>query len=413
VKLVTSRGLAEGLSSSRAPAPTSLVGIARAFAAPREFEPTTTALELDIPEARAQIVRLIVEGRLIAIPSSANPDAELADFLGSLPVDLVEPPRPVLLQIELTNQCPYECVGCPRQFMTRPVGFMPFTRLRDVIDQRHDCVVPPILYLHQFGESILHPEIGRIIRYVADAGLAPVVGCRPTSLTPQRAAALFENGLAELHITVNGLDDDVLRRLDGPHADATRSLENIKTALALRRSLRARCRVVVQMLRCHANRRQWSSFVTAVRALDDDVIVTLKPFDFFTRPELARHAADRTYDYRCLEAFTSVCVLWNGDLVPCSHDHDGALRFGHVDEGIAAAWRKAATREFRDAFCRRRLPADHVCRGCCWWPTRVEGHELEQRGLLPLRSRPEAGETAPAGPAATARRRRAPRRRST
>jgi len=101
--------------------------------------------------------------------------------------------EPFVYQIELTNHCPYACIGCPRQSMTRPLGFMDaatYRRCIDAVPPRQIAVQMP-LGLHRFGESLLHPELAACVGYASARKVPTISSCNPGHLTPQIGEDLF------------------------------------------------------------------------------------------------------------------------------------------------------------------------------------------------------------------------------
>jgi Radical SAM superfamily len=74
-------------------------------------------------------------------------------------------------QIEVSNLCSLRCDYCPHPKQQRRKGFMSFetfakcVQLYRMADNRNE------LFLHNFGEVLLHPELCGFLRYAADLGV--------------------------------------------------------------------------------------------------------------------------------------------------------------------------------------------------------------------------------------------------
>ena len=100
--------------------------------------------------------------------------------------------RPVIFQIELTNHCPMTCEMCPRTHqMTRKLGHMPFDLYTRIIDEAARST--RAVLLHHFGDSLVHPDIGRFIKYAHERGVLGFLSANPVLLTDRRIAALVDN----------------------------------------------------------------------------------------------------------------------------------------------------------------------------------------------------------------------------
>ena len=75
-----------------------------------------------------------------------------------------------IFNIELTNRCPMKCIMCPRTYdMTRAKGFMDYELFKNIVDEYFAINVALLkkddLWLHNFGESLLHPQFDKFIKY--------------------------------------------------------------------------------------------------------------------------------------------------------------------------------------------------------------------------------------------------------
>ena len=95
---------------------------------------------------------------------------------------------PWLFNIEITNRCPLKCVMCARTTdMTREVGDIDMDLYTRIVDELAS-ISPPnrmrnrLLRLHQFGESLVHPEFDQMIRYAANKGFRVALSINPVLL---------------------------------------------------------------------------------------------------------------------------------------------------------------------------------------------------------------------------------------
>ena len=285
--------------------------------------------------------------------------------------------HPIALQVELTNHCPYTCLGCPRtEHMDRPLGMMSFDTFRKVVDAvsaRQRAHVP--MALHHMGESLLHPQIAELARYATSKGVPTAVACRPNHLTPERGEALLRAGVCIFVVSVDGLDTPTLRRLTGKVADYEKAERNIEAFLAIKQRLASPALVQIQMIAYEENAHQWDAYLQRFRREDPTITTSLKRYSSWTVPELSRYGAQAVsfLGGRCTRPFRSFTVLWDGRVVPCNADHNGEVVLGNVNDGIEDLWNGPLYEQFRAAFDDDALPADHMCRKCSLYPWKEEG----------------------------------------
>ena len=303
------------------------------------------------------------------------------------PVSLIEgiPPAvadpPALWQVELTNHCPYVCVGCPRPHMKRPLGMMDFATFRTCIREVEEVQkqIRP-LGLHHFGESLLHPELPRFVAHASERGVPTWLACNPGHLSPRLGEELLQAGLSRIVFSLDALDTPTLQLLRGRVANYDRAEQHIRHFLDVRDCLNAACEVRIQMIAYEANRDQWEAFKAKWQR--PDVYVYVKAFDSWTMPELQELGAE-AMQVRCTFPFLFAVVLWDGRIVPCCHDHDAEVVLGSIHDGLLTVWQGKAYRRFREQFQERTLPQAHLCRRCAWWPGQQQAGRL---GLTQLSS---------------------------
>ena len=122
--------------------------------------------------------------------------------------------------IELTNRCPMRCIMCPRtEHMTRAQGYMSFDVFKRVIDEfvavNPEAARTRGAFLHHFGESLLHPEVGRFIRYAEESGVRVKLSINPLAMKDRVIDALIQSAPSYLMIALDGHDDASFERIRG------------------------------------------------------------------------------------------------------------------------------------------------------------------------------------------------------
>ncbi len=268
---------------------------------------------------------------------------------------------PQVDQIELTNRCAYRCGYCPRTHsMSRPLGAMSLPMVNRLLSQ-----IPSeqgLIGLHNFGESAVHPQITEVVAATCAHGLRPGLSINPPSLSPAKAQALVDAGLALLVFSLDSLNSDRYRTLRGPAARMDRALTAIEAAVMARDGNGGNPKIVLQMIDLYANGDEQDAFLTFCRDMDVDrgVVVRFGVWDTSVAA-IASHGAFTSPGYLpfCRRPWESLVVLWDGRVTPCCHDYDGEVVLGDAaTDSVAAIWNGAAAWRFRDhneAFdlCRR------------------------------------------------------------
>jgi radical SAM protein with 4Fe4S-binding SPASM domain len=271
---------------------------------------------------------------------------------------------PKIDQIELTNRCPYRCKMCPRtSSMTRAVGDMDLALFTRIIDQIKDSQT--YVGLHHFGESLVHRGLTEAVKIALHRGVQTGLSCNPPSLKPALAENLLRAGLAEMLLSLDSLDGDTYRSIRGAAANIDRALAHLRSLMALRDSTGATTRITLQLISMRENASEIPQFLDLCRELgvDRGVVINVGRWDF--SDEKVAEIGDFNavmHDGFCTRPVESVAVLWDGRVVPCCHDYDGAEVLGNLKEQtLAEIWASDAGRRFRAA-----PDATELCQNCAF-----------------------------------------------
>jgi radical SAM protein with 4Fe4S-binding SPASM domain len=283
-------------------------------------------------------------------------------------LELKRPAEPHLHQIEPTNACPYACAMCirPRR-MTRPEGFMAFELFQKVMEELAGysaATRAKEIELFHFGESLLHPRLPELVACAAGHGLRPVLSVNPPQLDAGLCEALLRARPARIICSLDALDAATYRRMRGPAADFAQALAGIEALLEQHRRLDSEVPVVVRMIETRSNRGQGAAFSERWRAAG--VQVELRPFFPWNDPDLAPLGEWEKLPpgMPCPFPWRYLVVQWNGDVVPCCRDCNGATVLGNVaGQSLREIWNGPAYAAFRQQM----LAADYrngICGPC-------------------------------------------------
>ncbi|ARN74943.1 radical SAM/SPASM domain-containing protein [Oceanicoccus sagamiensis] len=292
---------------------------------------------------------------------------------------------PWLFNIELTNRCPLKCVMCARtEHMTRAEGDISMELYTRIVDDL--CEISPprkmknrLLRLHQFGESLVHPEFDSMIRYAADKGFRVALSINPVLLKPVIADRLLDSGIDSLYISLDGHDDESFFQLRGLKNAYDDSVARLEAFLAKKTERQLPIHIELSMIDFKLNREsiakmhayweqhpgidefrnkefmKWDGSADSVNALADD--------DTGRRIE-------ETIEKRggCSLPWNQMAVLWDGRVVPCCYDYDGKYTVGDVREkSLLEIWHDKPMQALREEFESKQVSND-LCKNCEFSP---------------------------------------------
>ena len=299
--------------------------------------------------------------------------------------------RPRIYQLETTNCCPYTCNMCPRTHaMTREQGHMDIGLFRAILDQVEpfwqvdDLVEEPYIALWHFGEPMVYKHFVEAVAYCHERGIRASISTNPSAWTARRIDEILEVGVDELYVMFDGMDDETSMSIRGRAASFVRGEANFRRLLERKAQLGVgRPRLHVSMIKQQRNAHQWETFKShwkQVEGIDSVLLCDLSTFAGDV-PELITIsnglAAQDTAQaialkrdnglsrFPCYYPWHSVTVTWDGRVVPCCRDHNGAAVLGDLTkETLEAVWNGEPMQALRKEFVSKRVtskPCD-TCR---------------------------------------------------
>jgi len=262
---------------------------------------------------------------------------------------------PDLFAIESTNYCNLKCIMCPRgepDLMERKLGSMTDDVFKKTIDGWEYFAEP--VWLHLFGEPLMHPRLFDQIEYARSVGVPNVgISTNATLLTKMNAAKLLDSGLDTIILSVDGHDKATYEKIrKSPAFTYEEVFANVSAFLELRRRMRrTKPHTIVQIIVMQENRAALDAFKTRWETAGADEVRFKKytawgnQADHGTFAELAldeakarlRELSPRAHP--CYYMWSSVVVTWDGRVVPCCFDYDAVAAMGDLrTQTLAEIW---------------------------------------------------------------------------
>ena len=112
--------------------------------------------------------------------------------------------RPVLVQIVVTRRCNLACGYCYEyDKVSKPV---PLAELKARVDALRK--LKAVFVTLNGGEPLLHPQIAELVRYIADAGMVPMINTNGHVLKAPLIKSLNEAGLFGMQLSCDSLEDN-------------------------------------------------------------------------------------------------------------------------------------------------------------------------------------------------------------
>ena len=294
-----------------------------------------------------------------------------------------------LFNIELTNKCPFRCIMCPRtNHMTRAQGLMEFGLFTKVIDEL--VAVNPayrsrenLVWLHHFGESLVHPEVATFIKYASDRQVPVSLSINPLMLSKKVSEELLDANPRALLISLDGHDNKSFEKIRGIKNAFDQSKKNLLSFLNRKVERGSGIEITLSVVDFPTNemskteqRDKWRETWMSVPGID---AFEWKPFTSWdgSSPEITAldgkdHRVSPEYQEMRAAKFKVTCgwpwskmnITWDGDVVPCCYDHDKKYVLGNVaTQSLAQIWNSERMIALRREFSSNRV-SNPLCAQC-------------------------------------------------
>lgn len=309
-------------------------------------------------------------------------------------------PDPHLFNFETSNNCNMTCKMCPRtSLMTRGIDWIDDDSFEKALDQikphseedlesfwsfvrsNYDVedniatensfyfyVVSRCLILHGFGEPLVDKNIIRRVQACTDRGIPTYFSCVPANIREKKIIEVMEAGLSVIKFSMDALDDEGQKEVRGPKNDFRRSFEAILKILEYKKNNpHIKTKVVITMI----------AFTEEQRQLHDEFLALWKKYPVYayvkSQDNRWLHEEDEDmrnrshYDQQyCEFPWTSMTIMANGNVVPCTQDYDTEMTMGNVrEQSLKEIWNGPKYQAFRRAHITGDFTFNTKCRDRC------------------------------------------------
>lgn len=247
-------------------------------------------------------------------------------------------------------------------------GFMDFDVFKKIIDEASGFVYDVNLF-HR-GESLLHPEIFKMIKYAKDKGLSTRLNTNATLLDKERSYQIFQSGLHFLSFSFDGYEKRVYEEIR-KGADFRKTLDNIIRFLSIKKQLHKNFPyttfTVIKFsdgLFGEVKEDIEKQFIKKFDSLPLNQFTTRAPHNWAGGYNSKNKISDKSF-LPCTFPWYSLTIFWDGRVVPCPQDFFGKLTLGNVkDSSLLDIWNGSKEIFLRAKLSRREYEDIVPCNRC-------------------------------------------------
>jgi len=308
------------------------------------------------------------------------------------------PDSPFVLQVEPTNQCNLRCTMCPYEAMTRKKGYLDLSlwkqillswsnRIKEIVLTHYlsEAVIriqrPHGVKLFFMGDPLLHPQFEKLIAQAREPATKCPVYIETNGFLLKDASVrtrLLAAVPSVIGVSIDGVSEESYNSVRKGSSwkaveGAIRDLSRQRKEMGLEKVIKIGIATIIPQ-DTPENKARTRKFLEPVCSYVD--YVNYMPLDRQFKGSFFNPAGEIFgYEHRvpapvsenypvCIEPLEKLNILWDGSVIPCCNDINGAHILGHASAGIDTVWRSERTRQLHDAILRQKLESFPLCARC-------------------------------------------------
>lgn len=274
----------------------------------------------------------------------------------------LNPPLPWALSIEPNNTCNLNCIACPvgNNSLSRDTGYMDIQVFKNIISQTKKHLIYLNLYFQ--GESLLHPQIGKMIEIAHNNNIYTCISTNG-QLIKQNIENIVDSGLNKLIISVDGLKEDTYQtyRKGGTLKNITQGIEKLNAYKHTHNKKNPH--IEIQFIVMNHNQHEIRNlskfkkqFKTNSKRLKSVQIYSMNNINLL--PDIEKYCRYRIVDSKliikgnlrnqCYRMWSSSIITWDGNVLPCCFDKDAKHIMGNLkNNSFKEIWYNKRYYDFR------------------------------------------------------------------
>lgn len=274
-------------------------------------------------------------------------------------IDMLAEPRPfpLLVDVELTNLCNFQCITCPtgRRVLSRPLGFMTSEIFEKILKEAIKELCLGIRFV-RWGEPTLHPCLLKFIGQAVEAGIKCHINTNGFFCDDEFIERIVRIPLHSIKFSLQGLDKstyEIVRR----NGDFLKLMDAIQTLYEYRFKRKFPFMTIDTTITDESPERI-DNFKKVMGGICDKVSVGK------TR-EIIFPKSPQTNFPQCPEVFNKLSIDWDGVVTACCGDWNRLMVVGDVrKQTLKEIWNSERLNYFRKTIVARRHNTLPLCGNC-------------------------------------------------
>ncbi|MBM3253422.1 MAG: radical SAM protein, partial [Candidatus Omnitrophica bacterium] len=216
------------------------------------------------------------------------------------------------------------------------------------------------------GETTLHPELPKMVKYAKEKGIMEIqFNTNGLLLDKALAKQLVKAGTDRIIFSLDGLRPATYNmiRIGSDYRIVT---QNIKNLIKIRDSIGMKKPIVrIQMVCFKATKDEVIDFVIHWKRIVNRINLIRYKKPITTGYDRRRLSNIPTKSLPCRQLWQRLAVLWNGEVVMCCGDYKAEMSLGSIyKKSLLKIWRSKKLNRVRNLHSQMRMDEISLCRRC-------------------------------------------------
>lgn len=278
---------------------------------------------------------------------------------------------PERITVELTNRCNLECTFCPRHLVDMKLGNMTWELFKKIVDEaEHHLPVTMVVFFR--GESLVHPDLCKMIQYAKNKGIAPIqLASNGFLLDVKMGQDIIKAGLDFISFSLDTIKPDIYKKTR-INSDLNIAMKNVISFVETCEKLKDQGYKVPEIQVSSVDVEDYKvsqpEFIDFWRKYADRVRIYIEHSTDGHLGSLDIFHGSRQKRKPCGKVYNDMVIYWNGDVALCNHDWNNELGIGNVQEkSIVEIWQSENYQKVRQMHENDDFVDNIVCKFCDHW----------------------------------------------
>lgn len=256
--------------------------------------------------------------------------------------------------------------------------FWNFIRGKYEIEEHHQTensfyfyVMSKCLSLHGYGEPLLDPKIVKRVQACTDRNITTYFSCVPANIKQKRIIELMEAGLDVIKFSMDTLDDKGQKAVRGEINNFQQSFDDILAIFDFKKNnSKIKTKIIITMISFSEegnNIQLQKEFMSLWEKYPVFAYVKSQDNRWYYQNENKDYKNRSHYSVQyCEFPWTSLSVMSNGAVVPCTQDYNAEMEMGSIKkQTLKEIWNGEKYTKFREMHISGNFSCDFKCKDRC------------------------------------------------